>query len=97
MLGILGVMAVVGIFFLVSTVIGFVTVMPKANRRPAGAGLQSTTHPEGTLVTDEEGPGDLMPTMPMGCSPARPAPANVQSIEAIPVAPPANPPKLSTG
>ena len=51
MLGLLGILAVVGIFFLVSTVIGFVTVMPKAQSDPLARAFIDT-HPEGTLVTD---------------------------------------------
>ncbi|MEQ8479209.1 MAG: response regulator [Hoeflea sp.] len=53
MLGILGVLAVVGIFFLVSTVIGFVTIMPKATTDPLARAFIDT-HPEGTLVTDDK-------------------------------------------
>jgi two-component system cell cycle sensor histidine kinase/response regulator CckA len=53
MLGILGVLAVVGIFFLVSTVIGFVTIMPKTTTDPLARAFIDT-HPEGTLVTDEK-------------------------------------------
>ena len=53
MLGILGVLAVVGIFFLVSTVIGFVDIMPKTTADPL-ARAYIDTHPEGTLVTDEK-------------------------------------------
>jgi two-component system cell cycle sensor histidine kinase/response regulator CckA len=53
-LGILGILAMVGIFFLVSAVIGFIEVMPQS--RPdelARAFLDG--HPEGTLITDRKG------------------------------------------
>lgn len=44
MLALLGVLAVVGIFFLVSTVIGFVAVMPKAQSDPLARAFIDT-HP----------------------------------------------------
>ncbi|MDQ0320508.1 two-component system cell cycle sensor histidine kinase/response regulator CckA [Pararhizobium capsulatum DSM 1112] len=53
-LGILGVLAMVGIFFLVSSIIGFIEVMPQS--RPddlARAFLDG--HQDGTLVTDRKG------------------------------------------
>ncbi|SER46601.1 PAS domain-containing sensor histidine kinase [Rhizobium sp. NFR03] len=53
-LGILGILAMVGIFFLVSAVIGFIEVMPQS--RPdelARAFLDG--HPDGTLITDRKG------------------------------------------
>ncbi|OLP53910.1 hybrid sensor histidine kinase/response regulator [Rhizobium rhizosphaerae] len=53
-LGILGVLAMVGIFFLVSSAIGFIEVMPQS--RPdelARAFLDG--HPDGTVVTDRKG------------------------------------------
>ncbi|WP_026187509.1 cell cycle histidine kinase CckA [Ensifer sp. BR816] len=53
-LGILGVLAMVGIFFLVSSVIGFIEVMPQS--RPdelARAFLDA--HEDGTVVTDRKG------------------------------------------
>ncbi|WP_275782859.1 cell cycle histidine kinase CckA [Pararhizobium gei] len=53
-LGILGVLAMVGIFFLVSSVIGFIEVMPQS--RPddlARAFLDG--HQDGTLITDRKG------------------------------------------
>ncbi|MBP1875346.1 two-component system cell cycle sensor histidine kinase/response regulator CckA [Ensifer adhaerens] len=53
-LGILGVLAMVGIFFLVSSVIGFIEVMPQS--RPdelARAFLDG--HEDGTIVTDRKG------------------------------------------
>ncbi|OJF93496.1 hybrid sensor histidine kinase/response regulator [Pararhizobium antarcticum] len=53
-LGILGILAMVGIFFLVSSIIGFIEVMPQS--RPddlARAFLDA--HEDGTLVTDRKG------------------------------------------
>lgn len=53
-LGVLGVLAMMGIFFIVSAVIGFVEVMPQ----PQGDTLARqflASQPEGTLITDEQG------------------------------------------
>ncbi|MBB3591087.1 two-component system cell cycle sensor histidine kinase/response regulator CckA [Rhizobium sp. BK529] len=53
-LGGLGVLAMVGIFFLVSSVIGFIEVMPQ--RQSDGlARAFLNSHPDGTLITDEKG------------------------------------------
>ncbi|MEM9104571.1 MAG: response regulator, partial [Pseudomonadota bacterium] len=53
-LGLLGMLAMVGIFYLVSTVIGFVQIMPRG-----GGDFLSRIfidgHPEGTVVTDRKG------------------------------------------
>ena len=53
-LGLLGMLAMVGIFYLVSTVIGFVQIMPRG-----GGDFLSRIfidgHPEGTVVTDKKG------------------------------------------
>ncbi|WP_419912804.1 cell cycle histidine kinase CckA [Hoeflea sp.] len=53
-LGLLGMLAMVGIFYLVSTVIGFVQLMPRG-----GGDVLSRIfidgHPEGTVVTDKKG------------------------------------------
>ncbi|MCP4316212.1 MAG: response regulator [Hyphomicrobiales bacterium] len=53
-LGLLGMLAMVGIFYLVSTVIGFVQIMPRG-----GGDVLSRIfidgHPEGTVVTDKKG------------------------------------------
>ena len=53
-LGVLGVLSMVGIFFLVSSVIGFVEVMPQS-RSDLMARAFLDSHPEGTLVTDRKG------------------------------------------
>ena len=81
MLGILGVMAVVGIFFLVSTVIGFVTVMPKATADPLARAFIDT-HPEGTLVTDEKD-RVIYANHAYGVLTGSTSAGDVQSIEAI--------------
>lgn len=53
-LGVLGVLAMVGIFFLVSSVIGFVEVMPQS-RSDALARAFMAGHRDGILVTDPKG------------------------------------------
>ena len=81
MLGILGVLAVVGIFFLVSTVIGFVDIMPKTTADPLARAFIDT-HPEGTLVTDEKG-RVIYANHAYGQLTGSSSAADVQSIEAI--------------
>ncbi|PHR19747.1 MAG: hybrid sensor histidine kinase/response regulator [Hoeflea sp.] len=81
MLGILGVLAVVGIFFLVSTVIGFVDIMPKTTADPLARAFIDT-HPEGTLVTDEKG-RVIYANHAYGQLTGFSSAADVQSIEAI--------------
>ena len=80
-LGLLGMLAMIGIFYLVSTVIGFVQIMPRG-----GGDVLSRIfidgHPEGTVVTDRKGRvvyanrtyADLI-----GAT----SPADVHSIEAL--------------
>ena len=53
-LGILGVLAMVGIFFFVSAMIGFIEIMPQS-RPDELARIFVDTQPEGTLVTDRKG------------------------------------------
>ena len=53
-LGILGVLAMLGIFFLVSSVIGFIEVMPQSQSDGMARRFLSS-HPEGTLITDTKG------------------------------------------
>jgi len=81
MLGVLGVFAVVGIFFLVSTVIGFVEVMPKAQSDPLARAFIDT-HPEGTLVTDSKD-RVIYANQAYGRLTGSSKAADVQSIEAI--------------
>nr|WP_316654402.1 ATP-binding protein [uncultured Gellertiella sp.] len=54
-LGLLGMLAMAGIFFIVSAIIGFVEVMPQMN---GGGGHDRTyldSHPDGMLITDARG------------------------------------------
>ena len=53
-LGVLGILAMVGIFFLVSSIIGFVEVMPQSKSDSLGRSFLDS-HPDGTLVTDDKG------------------------------------------
>ena len=53
-LGLLGILAMVGIFYLVSTFIGFVQIMPRAGGDELSR-IFIDGHPEGTVVTDEKG------------------------------------------
>lgn len=53
-LGGLGVLAMVGIFFLVSSVIGFIEVMPQRQSDSLARAFLNG-HPDGTLITDEKG------------------------------------------
>ncbi|HVK90827.1 MAG TPA: response regulator [Mycoplana sp.] len=53
-LGILGVLAMVGIFFFVSAMIGFIEIMPHS-RPDELARAFVDTQPEGTLITDRKG------------------------------------------
>lgn len=53
-LGVLGVLSMLGIFFLVSSVIGFVEVMPQSKSDSMARKFLST-YPEGTLITDIKG------------------------------------------
>jgi two-component system cell cycle sensor histidine kinase/response regulator CckA len=53
-LGALGVLAMVGIFFLVSSVIGFVEVMPQTQSDSLARSFLNS-QPDGTLITDQKG------------------------------------------
>ena len=53
-LGVLGILAMMGIFFIVSAVIGFVEVMPQTNSDTLARRFLAS-QPEGTLITDAEG------------------------------------------
>ena len=53
-LGILGVLAMAGIFFLVSALIGFVEIMPQG-RTDTIARAVLNSHPDGSLITDRKG------------------------------------------
>ncbi|MCA1405151.1 response regulator [Ensifer sp. IC3342] len=80
-LGILGVLAMVGIFFLVSSVIGFIEVMPQT--RPdelARAFLDA--HEDGTIVTDRRG-RIIYANAAYGALTGAKSAAGVQSLETI--------------
>ena len=53
-LGVLGVLAMVGIFFLVSSVIGFIEVMPQRQSDSLARSFLNS-HPDGSLITDDKG------------------------------------------
>ncbi|QLF70699.1 response regulator [Peteryoungia desertarenae] len=53
-LGILGILAMMGIFFIVSSIIGFVEVMPQSQSDDLARRFLSS-QPEGTLITDIDG------------------------------------------
>lgn len=80
-LGILGVLAMVGIFFLVSSVIGFIEVMPQS--RPdelARAFLDG--HEDGTIVTDRKG-RIIYANAAYGALTGAKSAAGIQSLETI--------------
>ena len=52
-LGALGILAMVGIFFLVSSLIGFIEVMPQSQSETLARSLLDS-HPDGTLITDDK-------------------------------------------
>ncbi|NKN36563.1 response regulator [Agrobacterium sp. a22-2] len=53
-LGVLGILAMVGIFFLVSAIIGFIEVMPQTQSDGLGRNFLDTL-PEGALIADDKG------------------------------------------
>ena len=54
-LGVLGVLAMAGIFFVVSALIGFVEITPQSARSDELARAFLDSHPDGTLITDRKG------------------------------------------
>jgi two-component system cell cycle sensor histidine kinase/response regulator CckA len=54
-LGILGVLAMAGIFFVVSALIGFIEIMPQSARSDELSSAFLDSHPDGTLITDRKG------------------------------------------
>jgi two-component system, cell cycle sensor histidine kinase and response regulator CckA len=54
-LGVLGVLAMAGIFFVVSALIGFIEIMPQAAGSDDLARAFLDSHPDGTVVTDRKG------------------------------------------
>lgn len=54
-LGVLGVLAMAGIFFVVSALIGFIEIMPQATGSEELARSFLDSHPDGTVITDRKG------------------------------------------
>lgn len=81
MLGILGVLAMVGIFFIVSSIIGLVEVMPQS-RSDEFAGSYLASHPDGILITDPRG-RILYANSAYGRLTGATKAANAQSLEAL--------------
>lgn len=80
-LGILGILAMVGIFFIVSSIIGLVEVMPQS-RSDEFAGIYLASHPDGILITDERG-RILYANAAYGRLTGATKAANAQSLEAL--------------
>ncbi len=77
---ILGILAMVGIFFIVSSIIGLVEVMPQS-RSDEFAGIYLASHPDGILITESVADSLCQCGLrtPDGCTKA----ANAQSLEAL--------------
>ena len=80
-LGVLGVLAMVGIFFIVSSIIGLVEVMPQS-RSDAFAASYLGSHPDGILITDERG-RIVYANAAYGRLTGATKAANAQSLEAL--------------
>lgn len=80
-LGVLGILAMVGIFFIVSSIIGLVEVMPQS-RSDEFAGSYLASHPDGILITDERG-RILYANAAYGRLTGATKAANAQSLEAL--------------
>jgi two-component system, cell cycle sensor histidine kinase and response regulator CckA len=80
-LGVLGVLAMVGIFFLVSAIIGFIEVMPQG-RQDELAHAFLDGHPDGALITDRKG-RMIYANEAYGELTGSKGPTNVQSLEAL--------------
>ncbi|MCJ8509877.1 response regulator [Rhizobium lemnae] len=80
-LGVLGILAMVGIFFIVSSIIGLVEVMPQS-RSDEFSGTYLASHPDGILVTDERG-RILYANAAYGRLTGATKAANAQSLEAL--------------
>ncbi|MDX3925417.1 MAG: response regulator [Shinella sp.] len=80
-LGVLGVLAMCGIFFFVSAMIGFIEIMPQSHSDElARAFLDS--HPDGTLITDRKG-RIIYANGAYGALTGAKGEAEVQTIEAL--------------
>lgn len=80
-LGVLGILAMVGIFFIVSSIIGLVEVMPQS-RSDEFAGSYLASHPDGILITDERG-RIVYANAAYGRLTGATKAANAQSLEAL--------------
>jgi two-component system cell cycle sensor histidine kinase/response regulator CckA len=80
-LGVLGILAMVGIFFLVSSIIGFVEVMPQS-QSDSLARTFLASHPDGTLITDQKG-RIVYANAAYGRMTGASKPTEVQSLEAL--------------
>jgi two-component system cell cycle sensor histidine kinase/response regulator CckA len=80
-LGLLGILAMVGIFFVVSSLIGLVEVMPQS-RSDGLARSFLANHPDGILITDAKG-RIVYANSAYGRMTGATRPSNVQSIEAL--------------
>ena len=80
-LGLLGILAMVGIFFLVSSLIGLVEVMPQSRSDELARGFLAS-HPDGILITDPKG-RVLYANAAYGRMTGATKASNVQSLEAL--------------
>ncbi|WP_117191232.1 cell cycle histidine kinase CckA [Rhizobium terrae] len=80
-LGVLGILAMVGIFFLVSSIIGLVEVMPQSRSDELARGFLAS-HPDGILITDPKG-RILYANAAYGRMTGATKASNVQSLEAL--------------
>ncbi|MDR6818838.1 two-component system cell cycle sensor histidine kinase/response regulator CckA [Neorhizobium sp. 2083] len=80
-LGLLGILAMVGIFFLVSSIIGLVEVMPQSRSDELARGFLAN-HPDGILITDVKG-RILYANAAYGRMTGATRASNVQSLEAL--------------
>jgi len=80
-LGLLGILAMVGIFFLVSSIIGFIEVMPQSRSDELARGFLAN-HPDGILITDPRG-RILYANAAYGRMTGATKASNVQSLETL--------------
>ncbi|MFS2150588.1 cell cycle histidine kinase CckA [Rhizobium sp. Rhizsp42] len=80
-LGVLGVLAMVGIFFLVSSIIGFIEVMPQRQSDSLARAFLNS-HPDGSLITDEKG-RIVYANAAYGALTGARKPTEVQTLEAL--------------
>jgi len=80
-LGLLGILAMVGIFFLVSSIIGLVEVMPQSRSDELARGFLAN-HPDGILITDPKG-RILYANAAYGRMTGATSASNVQSLETL--------------